>query len=255
MGLYKAEWLVLWTRLIGESDRLVGLLTPDRGKVRAVAHGAQRGKGHLTAAVQPFVRARFVLWEGRELDGISQAEIIAAHRHLGDGLPVLAAAGYCCEVADALCSERQEAAHLFALIVGALGWLDAVPTGASVPVLLRWFELGALGAAGFAPQLKVCAHCGEALDPEQRAFGFSATAGGVLCTACASRLGGVSLSGSALRALHFLAGCPSAALAGVRVGPRTMGEMARATAVQLEEILQKPLRSRALLELGDGPPG
>jgi len=249
VGLYKAEGLVLWTQPLGEADRLVGVLTPDRGKVRAVARGVLRSKGPLSAAVQPFVCARFVFWQGRELDGISQAEIAVPHRHLGDSLPVLAAAGYCCEVADALASEGQESAHLYALTVGALDWLDHPPAGGLIDVLLRWYELGALGAMGFAPQLLQCADCGAAVDPQERTLGFSPTLGGLLCHRCAGLGGGLPLSGSARAALHYLAGCPAAALCTVRVGPRTMGEMAQAIGAQLEEVVHRPIRSRGLLKL------
>jgi hypothetical protein len=42
------------------------------------------------------------------------------------------------------------------LTVGALDWLDHPPAGGLIDVLLRWYELGALGAMGFAPQLLQC---------------------------------------------------------------------------------------------------
>ncbi len=247
VALYRVEALVLWTKPLGESDRLAGMLTPDHGRMRAVARGARRGKGQLSAAVQPFVHARFLLWKGRELDGISQAEILGPHQGLSLRLDVLAAAAYCCEIAQALSNEGQEASSLFALLAAAVDWLGAVPPGGNLPVLLRWFELGALGASGFAPRLLECARCGGPALGDSALF--SPSAGGVLCANCSVGEGGVLLSANSLRALHYLAGCPWDALAGVRVGPRTMAKMAQATAAHLDAVLERPLRSRALLSL------
>lgn len=232
-----------------ESDRLATLLAPDRGKVRAVAKGAQKGRSHLSAAVQPFVRARFLLWQGRQLDGISQAEVLSAPRGLRADLARFSAASYCCELADALAAERQEAPGLYGCVAAALELLDAAAATPDPAVVLRWFELGVLGGAGFAPELTVCAACGRPLGEPAGRTRFSAAAGGAVCAGCApGDPAGVWLSRNALRALRHLAAAPAVAVPAVRVGPLTMGQMDHALSRHIARVLQHPLKSRALLD-------
>jgi DNA repair protein RecO (recombination protein O) len=249
VALYRCEAVVLRVQPLGEADRLATLLAPDLGKLRAVARGAQKGRSHLAAAIQPFVRARLLLWQGRSLDGISQAEILTAPRQLAQELARFSAAAYCCELADALAVERQEAVALYGYLASALELLDAPREVPDPAVVLRWFELGALGGAGFGPELAVCAGCGAALGEPAARTRFSARAGGALCAPCgAAAAEGVWVGRSALRALRHLLAARATAVPAVRVGPRTMGQMDEALSHHIAAVLQRPLRSRALLD-------
>lgn len=249
MALYKTDAIFLRVQPFAEADRLATLLTPDRGKVRAIAKGAQKGRGALTAAVQPFVRARLVLWQGRQIDGISQAEVVAAHRGLSADLARMAAASYCCDLVDAFTAERQETEGVFALLAQALAWCDAAPAEAHTPVLLRWFELGLLRLAGFLPELITCTACARPLGEPQGRTRFSATGGGLLCGDCSGNdPTGVWLSRNAVRALRHISASDAAGLGVVRVGPLTMGEMDTALARHIGGIVQRPLVSRAVLD-------
>ncbi len=68
---------------------------------------------------------------------------------------------------------------MFNLLCRKLSLLDAQPAAATRAGGLQ-FRLKLLHAAGLAPQLGACAHCGE---PEHL-VGFSGAAGGVVCGAC-----------------------------------------------------------------------
>jgi DNA repair protein RecO (recombination protein O) len=249
VALYRCEALVLRVQPFGETDRLATLLAPEHGRFRALAKGAQKGRSHLSAAVQPFVRARFLLWRGRSLDGISQAEILAVPRQLGGDLGRFAAASYCCELAESVATERQEAAPLYGRLAAALMLLDAPDVAGDQAVVLRWFEIGLLGDTGFLPELGACAGCRAPLgDPAGRTR-FSAAHGGLLCAGCAPTAPeGVWLSRNALRAMRHLAAAAAAAVPAVRIGPLTMAQMDHALAAAIGAVIQHPLRSRTLLD-------
>lgn len=250
MALYKADVTVLHVRPFGEADRLATLLSPEHGKIRAVARGARRGRA-LAAAIQPFVRAELVLWHGRQLDGISQAEVRQARRGLSQALETVAAAAYCCELAEAFASERQEALELVAALDAALDAIERQGPAGRRAEVLRWFDLRLLAVSGFAPELASCTGCGRALGEPDGAVGFSPEGGGALCPECAPQTpGSVRLSGTALRALRHLHTVEVAAAERVRIGPRTLAEMDQALRLQLQGILQRPLRTRALLDTG-----
>ena len=57
MGLYKVEGIVLRRRNLGEADRLVTILSRDRGKLTVVARGARRPRSRLGGRLEPATRA------------------------------------------------------------------------------------------------------------------------------------------------------------------------------------------------------
>ncbi|MDQ3813961.1 MAG: DNA repair protein RecO, partial [Armatimonadota bacterium] len=121
---YATRGVVLRVRTLGEKDRIMTLLSPERGKFDAVARGARQAKSKLRAVSQPFVLARFLLVQGRSLDIATQAEIEEAHIHITADLLKTAWATYCCELCDALPEQLPDAA-LFDLLCVTLGTLDA----------------------------------------------------------------------------------------------------------------------------------
>lgn len=245
MPLYKTEAIVLRAAAFGEADRLLSLLSPEQGKIRAVARGTSRPRSRLAAAVQPFTHGRFMLWRGRELDGVSQAEISDPHRGLSRDLAAMVAASYCCELTDALCPERQEARLPFATLLAALKLLSAGE--GERPLVLRWFELRALSEAGFAPQLDRCVNCGGSLAEAGRQA-FCPSAGGLVCERCPAESGAPWIGAATSGALRYLARATPSELRRTTATPAVHGELRRALAAHLAHTLQRPLRSQALLD-------
>ena len=74
--LYRDVGVVLRTYKLGESDRIVVLMTAENGKVRAVAKGVRKTKSKFGARLEPMSHVRVLLYRGRELDIVSQAETV-----------------------------------------------------------------------------------------------------------------------------------------------------------------------------------
>ena len=139
MPLYRDEAIVLRTHKLGESDRIITLLTRQHGRVRAVAKGVRRTTSRWGSRLEPFTHVDLQLAEGRNLDVVTQADTLDAFpSRLGDHYDRYTAGTVMLETADRLVMEEKEPAlQQFLLLVGGL---RAMTSGARTPaqVLLRW---------------------------------------------------------------------------------------------------------------------
>lgn len=181
----KLTGVLLRTVDYGESDRVVTLLTAERGKVSAFARAARASRRRFGGALEPFALVRAEARERRGADLLT-LESVAVERGFGairGDLARIACAGYACDLARELVRDAQPHRELLTLLVEYLARLDAGPAR---PTTLRAFELLALGAAGLMPRLAACAGCGGALGGEGR-LAFDPALGGALCAGCSSR--------------------------------------------------------------------
>jgi DNA repair protein RecO (recombination protein O) len=180
MRLYRDRAVVLRTHKLGEADRIVTLLTRENGRVRAVAKGVRRTTSRLGARVEPFMHVDIQLHRGRNLDVITQAEMIAAYGEaIAPEYELFTAATAIAEAAERFTeAEREPATQHYLLAVGAVHALAGRrhPAG----LVLDSYLLRALALAGYAPSFLDCARCGA--PGPHRAFNHSA--GGAVCVTC-----------------------------------------------------------------------
>ena len=177
MPSYRAEAIVLRTHKLGEADRIITLLTRERGKVRAVAKGVRRTKSKFGARLEPFSRVDLLVYEGKTLDIITQAESLNAYgQDLALDYSLWTAGQTMLETADRLTPEDSISAESqYLLLVGALRTLVAGEHAASL--VLDAFLLRSLSMAGYSPTLSACVICGVV---GTQPF-FHVSTGGALC--------------------------------------------------------------------------
>ena len=112
VSLYRERGIVLRTYKLGEADRIVVLMTESRGKVRAVAKGVRKTKSRFGGRLEPMSHVALLLYEGRELDIVSQAESIDHFRTIREDLDRLSQAVTMLEVVDQVAQERESAPRL-----------------------------------------------------------------------------------------------------------------------------------------------
>lgn len=171
---------MLRTHKLGEADRIITLLTPMHGKVRAVGKGVRRTKSRFGARLEPYSHVDCQFYRGRTLDIVTQAESLHAY-----GDPISAdyeryrAGGVLLETADKLVVEEGEPnPHLYFLLHGAIA---SLARGEHRPGLVAAaFLMRALALEGFEVALMECAVC-SAAGPHRW---FSIPAGGAVCQVC-----------------------------------------------------------------------
>lgn len=180
MPVYSDEAVVLRTRKLAEADRIITLLTREHGVVRAVAKGVRRTSSKFGARLEPFTHVDLQMYEGRNLDTITQAVTRSPYgAAIGADYERYTAASVMLETAERLVvEERQPALQQYLLLVGALRTMAA---GEHRPGdILASFLLRSLSVAGYAPSFEGCARCGL----EGPHASFHPAAGGVLCNDC-----------------------------------------------------------------------
>lgn len=65
MRSYSTEAIILRRTNYGEADRIVSLLTPERGKISAIAKGVRRPKSKLAGGLELFALCDITIMEGR----------------------------------------------------------------------------------------------------------------------------------------------------------------------------------------------
>ena len=118
--LYRDTGVVLRTYKLGEADRIVVVLTEHHGKVRAVAKGVRKTMSKFGARLEPMSHVRLLLYHGRELDIVSQAESVEPLAPLLASLDRASQAMAVLEAADQLSLEREPNPVLYRMVVGVL---------------------------------------------------------------------------------------------------------------------------------------
>jgi DNA repair protein RecO (recombination protein O) len=150
MQAERAEAIVLRVQPVTESSLIVTWFTREAGKLKTLAKGARRPKNAMRGKIDLFYRDEIIFQRSRrsDLHLLHDCFLEAPRAKLRDSLERVAAASYACELVE-LATEVEDAnPKIFDLLDSAL---DVLATRAS-PVVLIWFELQLLDAAGWRPK-------------------------------------------------------------------------------------------------------
>ncbi len=251
---YRTEALSLRKMPLGEADLLLTLYTRDAGKLRAVAKGARKTTSKLVGYFEPLTLNRLALSKGRNLDIISQAQVIDNFSTLKSSLTGLTQGLYIAELLDGFGSEANPNPELYQLSLEALQAIERSPAS-DMP--LRYFELHLLRVSGLMPELYHCVECRRTLEPGQHRF--SPDRGGALCLECQApesrspefqlREAGVrNLSLSTLKVLRMLHRTPLPEIPDLKMGQPVALELKSVLGDTVRYWLDKEIRSNSFLE-------
>ena len=180
---YKATGIILKGSSLKENDRLVTVLTPEYGLIRAVAPGAKKHKSQLRGRTQLFVVNELLLIRGRSLDKIIQADTLYTYPGLSRDIGKLATAQYLAELSIALAVDEQPQPELYELLNEHLRRVEAFNIGDSVYPYLAQAVFHLLAISGLTPQVFDCCVTQRTILPDFTSFGqvgFSFEGGGIV---------------------------------------------------------------------------
>jgi DNA repair protein RecO (recombination protein O) len=236
---YRVTAIVLKRTDVGEADRLLTLLTPQRGKLRVVAKGARKPSSRKTGHVELFNCVELQIAVAREIDIVTQAQTLEPFLPLRGDLDRLSYAYYFAELVDRFVREESEQGEVFPLMLDALHWLEETR---HLGRTARFFEMQLLDTLGYRPQLQVCIHSKEALLPEENFF--SPEAGGILKPQYRDAYrDSISVPVNALKVLRYLQTSSFNQLEQLKLSAQVEAEVEAILHYYLTHLLERNLKS------------
>jgi len=255
MPAYTTVAIVLRRLQYGETDNILTLYSPDKGRFSAIAKGARKAISRLSGATEVLTCTRFGLATGKSLEIVTQVEVQESFSALRTDLSRLAHGLYLADLVEHAVEDHAPNPLLFALLLAGLRQLQTL----TPPELAaRWFETQLLNDMGYAPNLTECALCQIPLPgsfARDETFALSALSGGALCPRHASpeanddhsalSLGALRL----LKTLENLGETGSEALAALpAAGPKSLDQTRLALRRSLRLRLERDLKSLEFLD-------
>ena len=142
-----------------ETDRILTVLTADRGKIPLIARGARRKNSRLAAACQLPAYSELTIYKRGGWYMLDEASPLELFDALGRDIELLALASWFCELTEAVCAEETPAPEVLSLLLNALYALcytDRPPR-----LVKATFQFRLMALAGFEPLAAGCALCGR----------------------------------------------------------------------------------------------
>lgn len=113
---YRTEGIIIKRTNYGEADRILTIFTKHYGKIKAIAKGVRKTTSKKGGNLELFNDVTLFLSEGRNLDIITEAEVINSFEKTRGNLNLVGQAFQIAEVADRLTAEREENRRVFELL-------------------------------------------------------------------------------------------------------------------------------------------
>lgn len=244
MGLYSAEAILLDLFDLHDQDRIVTLLTRERGKVRGVARAARRKYSRFSGQLQPLAKANVVWFErsGQDLVRLSSVELIRTADGLVRELEGILLAGYLAEHMLEFAQENEESDHYYRLLDSTT---EALLAGIDSDLATRYYEAWVLRLSGIFPAPFECPECGR---PVGETASMPAGAEGLICVKCGkTKSGGLRVGARALDFLRRISDTPLMSMTEQAPPPAALAEVAEITARVRRAFLQRELKSHRVM--------
>ncbi|MBQ5812555.1 MAG: DNA repair protein RecO [Clostridia bacterium] len=182
-----------------ESDKILTVLTRERGKITVKAQGARRKSSRLGSLSQPFCYAEMSLFEQGGRYTLDDGFVKAQFYGLTTDIEKMGLASY---LAQVLLGEPEESAVDDDLMRLTLNSFYAIEKGMFTQAAIKAaFELRYMAICGYTPDLSECTACGESTSGY-----INLESGMLMCRDClrAPRYNDYYLDASALEAARYI---------------------------------------------------
>jgi DNA repair protein RecO (recombination protein O) len=159
MSYLKTKGIVIREVNTGDADKIITLLTDNRGKISVFLKNARRMKNKAIASSQLFCYSDFVLFKGKDLYSLNSSETIEAFYNIRCELVKLTYASHILEIINDTAQEGQSAFSMQKLLLNTLFMLNK--NNINDELITRIFELRLMKILGFSPSIDSCIRCAK----------------------------------------------------------------------------------------------
>ncbi len=194
----KTKGLVIREQKIGESDRLVTLLTADFGMIKAFVRRANQLKSRLNSATALFAYGDYTLYKTKDAFVVDDASPIEVFFDLRKDIDRLSLAQYFAQLAYEIGAQEQPEEELLRLMLNSLHLLCRGEK--SLSQIKAVFELRAMCIGGYMPAVLACDNCGTYETPTMY---FDTLEGKIYCENCPKE-GALPVPKTVVTAVRFI---------------------------------------------------
>ena len=194
----KTKGLVIREQTVGESDKLITVLTADYGLIKAFVRKAKTIKSQNLSVTSLFAYSEFSLYRSREAYVVDNATPIEVFFDLRGDIKTLSLAQYFAQATYFMASEEQPAPEMLRLLLNSLHLLCK---GEKSHMLIKSaFEFRLMTLSGYMPDILACYRCGEY---ETDIMYFDIDEGCIYCKDC-YRNNAIEVPLTVIKAIRFI---------------------------------------------------
>lgn len=179
MELITIPALVIRESDYGENDKLLTLLTNEKGALTAIVKGGKSLRNKNSACSQLLCYSEFTLKERNCFYTVNEASLIEQFFEIRRDMASFALAQYVADVSSAVSVENESGAEMLSL---ALNTLYMICKGEkNLDFIKAVFELRCASISGLCPDIKSCRYCGR---PDHEIYYLDVMNGSVACGNC-----------------------------------------------------------------------
>lgn len=199
MGIIKTKGIVLMENNTGDYDKMVTLLTPDLGKIGAIAKGSRRPKSALMSGTQFLAFSDFIIYSSPSSYSINSCEPIEIFYNIRCDLEKLNYASFLSRIIFDVTDENQYSYKIIRLLLNTLYLISE--TDKDLDFILAVFNLKLMQILGFTPHISDCTICNK----KDNIKYFSIANHGFVCLDCGKKdQSTISIKKDTFEAIKFI---------------------------------------------------
>ena len=168
---------------LSESDKIVVMYSKDKGLIRGVAKGVKKPKSKLSGRMDALVANSLMLYKGKNLDTICQAEALNTFHKTRNDIDKLCYSMYCAEVVNHFGVENDPSSEkIYDLLYNCLAKISESKDKTAILMSVLRFQLKMMEVVGYCLELENCSRCSLSIEGDE--IFFAPKQGGIICPNC-----------------------------------------------------------------------
>jgi DNA repair protein RecO (recombination protein O) len=179
---YTVDGLVIREINVGENDKLLTLLTPEKGRVSVMAKGSRSLKSQVLSTAQLYTYGNYEIYEKNDYKWLRAGSVIEGFYGLRNDIDSISLAAYLADIAWELSGEDIPSVEMLRMTLNSFYCLANKTKPEEI--VKGVYELRSAGFSGFMPDISGCKYCKKGMAER---FYLDVMNGAIICSDCILR--------------------------------------------------------------------